>query len=148
MPRLSIDRSFLIRALVFASLIVLPFIFFHYAFVGNVFLAPGDGWTQNFGVRVLIGQMIAAGEWPLWNPYIFGGTPLLGSIYPGSLYPPNWLFAILNPTAAMNLVVVTTYHIALIGTYLFARRIGNTRSASLIAAIAFTFGGYMVSHMG
>jgi len=148
MPRPSIDRSFLIRALVSASLIALPFIFFHSAFTGNVILAPGDGWTQNFGVRVLIGQMIAAGEWPLWNPYIFGGTPLLASIYPGALYPPNWLFAILNPATAMNLVVVTTYHIALIGTYLFARRAGNSRPASLIAAIAFAFGGYMVSHLG
>ena len=148
MPRQPNDRSIIARVLIAAALALLPFIFFHSAFTGDVILAPGDGWTQNFGVRVLIGQMIAAGEWPLWNPYIFGGTPLLASIYPGAIYPPNWLFAIFKPATAMNLVVVTTYHIALIGTYLFARRIGNTRAASLIAAMSFAFGGYLVSHLG
>ena len=48
----------------------------------------------------------------------------------------------------MDVLVVTTYHIALVGTYLYARRIGSTRTAALIAGIAFAFGGYMVAHLG
>ena len=92
--------------------------------------------------------MIARGEWPLWNPYIFAGTPLLASIYPGALYPPNWIFAVLSPATAIDLLVVTTYHIALTGTYLYARKIGSTRAGALIAGMAFTFGGYMVCHLG
>lgn len=131
-----------------ALLLLLPPLYFYSAIIGDVALVQGDGWTQNLGVRVLIGRMIAAGEWPLWNPYIFAGTPLLASIYPGALYPPNWIFALLRPESAMDVVVVTTYHIALIGTYIYARRIGATRLAALVAGIAFTFGGYMVSHLG
>lgn len=111
-------------------------------------MAQGDGWVQNLGVRVLVGEMIRQGEWPLWNPYIFAGTPLLASIYPGALYPPNWLFALFSPGVAMNLAVLTTYHLALIGTYLYARRIGCNRLGALIAGTAFTFGGYLLAHMG
>lgn len=131
-----------------ATLILLPLIYFFPAVLGKVTLAPGDGWTQIFGIRVLIGQMIARGEWPLWNPYIFAGMPLLASIQPGALYPPTWLFAVLAPQVAMNVLVITTYHLALFGTYLYLRRIGATRIGAVIAAIVFAFGGYMIAHLG
>ena len=137
-----------LRLLAAAVLLILPPLYFYPALIGNIALVQGDGWSQNLGVRVLIGRMIASGHLPLWNPYIFAGTPLLASIYPGALYPPNWVFALLSPGAAMHLVVITTYHIALIGTYLYARKIGITRAGALIAGIAFTFGGYMIAHLG
>ena len=130
------------------TLFLLPLVYFFPAVMGQVTLAPGDGWTQIFGIRVLIGHMIAQGELPLWNPYIFAGMPLLASIQPGALYPPTWLFALLSPQVAMNVLVLTTYHLALFGTYWFARRIGCTRIGALIAAVTFSFGGYMVAHLG
>jgi hypothetical protein len=136
------------RLAIAVALILLPMVYFLPVFIWNLTLVPGDGLTQNFGVRILIGQMIAAGQLPLWNPYIFAGTPLLASIYPGALYPPNWVFAVFSPTVAMNIVVITTYHLALIGTYLYARRIGTTRIGALLAGLAFTFGGYLVAHAG
>jgi hypothetical protein len=136
------------RLAVAAALILLPLLYFFPAVMGWITLVPGDGLTQNLGVRVLIGQMIAKGQLPLWNPYIFAGTPLLASIYPGVLYPPNWLFALFKPTTAMNLVVVTTYHLTIVGTYLYARRIAMTRTAALLAGMAFTFGGFMMAHLG
>jgi hypothetical protein len=136
------------RVLTAATLILLPLVYFYPAVLGRITLAPGDGWTQIFGIRVLIGQMLARGEAPLWNPYIFSGAPLLASIQPGALYPPTWLFAVLSPPAAMNWMVITTYHIALIGTYLYCRRIGANRVGSIIAGLAFAFGGYMSAHLG
>jgi len=45
-------------------------------------------------------------------------------------------------------MVITTYHVALIGAYLYARRIGCNRIGSMIAGIAFAFGGYMTAHLG
>src|SRR5262245_15822800 len=131
-----------------AALTLLPLIFFYPAVFGDIMLAPGDGWSQNLGVRILIGEMIRNGQLPLWNPYIFCGTPLLGAIQPGALYPPNWLFTVFSPKTAMNLVVITTYHVALIGAYLYARRIGCNRIGSMIAGIAFAFGGFMTAHLG
>ncbi len=144
-PAFSIGRN--PQSAVALALFLIPFAYFYPVLLGKVFLAPGDGWAQNLGVRALAGQMIAHGQAPLWNPFIFGGMPLAASVYPGSFYPPNWLFAILSPKWAMNLVVLTTYHIAIVGTYLYARRIGNTRIGALIAGTAFTFGGFMINHL-
>ena len=127
---------------------MLPLVYFYPAFTGSSSLAPGDGWFQNFGVRVLIGRMIASGFLPLWNPYIFGGMPLLASTYPGALYPPNWLFALFSPGVAMKAVVITTYHLALIGTYLYLRRVGLPRMAALAGGLSFTFSGFMIAHLG
>jgi len=147
-PRKSSSENPLARIAVAATLVLLPLVYFFPAVLGKVTLAPGDGWTQIFGIRMLIGQMIAHGQLPLWNPYIFAGMPLLASIQPGALYPPTWLFAALPPQWAMNVLVITTYHLALIGTYLYARRIGANRAGALIAGLTFTFGGYMIAHLG
>lgn len=136
------------RLIVAVLLALLPLIYFYPAVLGQVTLAPGDGWTQIFGIRILVGRMLAAGQLPLWNPYIFAGMPLLASLQPGALYPPTWLFALLSPQAAMNLMVLTTYHLALIGTYLYARRINITRAGAMLAGLAFSFGGFMIAHLG
>ncbi len=136
------------RIVVAATLFILPLVYFFPAVLGKVTLAPGDGWTQIFGIRILIGQMIVRGELPLWNPFIFAGMPLLASIQPGALYPPTWFFAVLSPQTAMNLLVLTTYHLALVGTYLYLRRIEAGRIGALIAAVTFAFGGYMIAHLG
>ncbi|MEO6725004.1 MAG: YfhO family protein [Blastocatellia bacterium] len=148
LPDNSLSNHHLARIAVAGALVLLPLVYFFPAVLGKVTLAPGDGWTQIFGIRILTGQMIARGEWPLWNPYIFAGMPLLAAIQPGALYPPTWLFALLPPQWAMNVLVITTYHLALIGAYLYARRIGITRIGAIISGITFTFGGYMIAHLG
>jgi hypothetical protein len=129
-------------------LLALPIVFFYPAVFGDLTLAPGDGWTANLGLKSLVGKMIAEGHLPLWNPYIFAGMPFLASVYPGVLYPPNWLFALLPLGMAMNAVVITTFHLALIGAYLYARKIGCNRTGSLVAGVAFAFGGFLVAHLG
>src|SRR5215831_3381914 len=135
------------RLFVSISLFLIPLIYFYPVLLGKVVLAPGDGWAQNFPMRALTGQMLLDGQLPLWNPYIFAGMPLMASLVAGAFYPPNWLFAILPAGLAMNVLVITTYHLALVGTYLYARRIGVERLGALIAGVAFTFGGFMIAHL-
>jgi len=142
---LSVSPS--LRLSVSLSLLLIPLIYFYPVLLGKVVLAPGEGWAQNFGVRALAGQMLLDGQLPLWNPYIFAGMPLMASVIGGAFYPPNWLFAILPAGLAMNVLGLTTYHLALVGTYLYARRIGVERVAALIAGVAFTFGGFMIAHL-
>jgi hypothetical protein len=127
--------------------VLLPLVYFSPAIIGQVALVPGDGWTSNLGVRVLLGRMLAQGELPLWNPYIFAGMPLLANVYTGALYPPNWLFAFLSPGVAVKVLIITTYHLALIGAYLYARCIGSSRLGALVTGIIFTFGGFTIVHL-
>ncbi len=128
-------------------IILTPLIYFWPAVAGKNALAIGDGWSYSLLMKALCGQMLSQGILPLWNPYSYGGSPLLAAIQPGALYPPNWIFAIFPPGVAMNVVVITTYHIAMTGMFLYARAIGVTRLGSLVSGAIFTFGGFMVSHL-
>ena len=133
--------------IVAVMLVLLPLLYFYPAVLGHLVLMMGDGWSYSFPMRLLVGRLLAQGIVPLWNPYTFGGMPLLAAIQPGVLYPPNWLFAVLPLGAAMNAVVITTYHLTLIGSYLYARCLDATRLGALVTAVAFTFGGFMVAHL-
>lgn len=108
----------------------------------------GDGWLANIGLRILTGRLLQNGEAPFWNAYIFGGMPLMASGYAGAFYPPNWIFAILPAGLAMNLVVITTFHIAIVGAYRYSRVLGIARVGAIVAAMVFGFGGYMVMSLG
>ncbi len=126
---------------------MLPLIYFLPAVKGNIVLAIGDSWSYSILLRMLLGQMIAQGILPLWNPFTFAGMPLLASVQPGVLYPPNWIFAVFSPGVAINVVVITTYHIALIGSYLYARALNLGRMAALVTGLTFAFSGFMISHL-
>lgn len=132
---------------VITALLLLPLLYFYPAVQKEVVLAMGDSWSYSILLRMLQASMMSEGMIPLWNPYTFAGMPLLAAIQPGVLYPPNWLFLIFSPGVAMNLVVITTYHIALIGTYLYLRTLACGRAAAFLGALAFTFGGFMISHL-
>jgi hypothetical protein len=136
------------RVIFSVLVIILPLLYFYPAIFGKLSLVQGDGWAANLGIRILTGNLLSRGILPLWNPYLFGGMPHLASVYPGVLYPPNWVFAFLRPQVAMNVVVITTFHWALAGTYRYARSLELSRLSSLLAGVVFTFGGYMVMSMG
>ncbi len=133
--------------IVAATLTLLPLIYFFPAVRGSIALAIGDSWSYSILVRMFLGKMLAQEVIPLWNPHVFSGMPFLASVQPGVMYPPNWIFAILPPGVALNLVVITAYHISLTGVYLYLRAMRVTVMASLIASIAFTFGGFMIAHL-
>lgn len=136
------------RIIVSLTIALLPLLWFYPALTGKLALVHSDGWVQHIGMRYLIGSSVAQGMLPLWNPYVLGGMPLMATVYPGAFYPLNWLFAFLPTARAMNLVVILTYHIAMVGMYRYARAIGCNRVGAVLSSIAFTFGGFMVMSMG
>jgi hypothetical protein len=142
-----IDKIGLERLLAALALTFLPLIYFSPAVIGRTVLVHGDSLSYSILMRIFSGEMLARGVFPMWNPHTFGGMPLFAAIQPGVLYPPNWGFAILPTWIAMNLLVITTYHVALIGTYLYARAIQLNVVSALVAATAFTFGGFMICQL-
>src|SRR2546430_2368265 len=81
------------------------------------------------------------------NPYIFSGMPLLAAAQPGVLYPLNWFYLIFSPAAATNLMVVSSYIVAGLGAYLYARRIGTSITGSLLTALVWQFSGALVGQI-
>lgn len=86
------------------------------------------------------------GKVPLWNPYTFGGNPLLATAMPSALYPGNWTFLI---DAWRGYTWSALLHFVLSGffLYLFLRAIGTKPSASLLGGTTYAFSGWMLVHL-
>ena len=100
-----------------------------------------DNLIQNFPLRVLSGQQIAHGHLPLWNPLSFSGTPLLGSMNAGSLFPLTIPFAFLPGVLVWTINLMACYWAAAIGVFLVARYFGIDAYGSLLAGAVFAFMG-------
>ena len=109
---------------------------------------PDDGTIFNTPLRVAAANITLSGSLPLWNPYIFGGMPLFASAQGGLLFPPNWFYLLFSPQTATSLMVVTSYMIAALGAYLYARRAGSSVAGSIVTSLAWQWGGFLVGQIG
>lgn len=100
-----------------------------------------DNLIQNFPLRVLSGQQLASGHLPLWNPLSFSGTPLLGSMNAGSLFPLTIPFAFLPAVLIWTINMMACYWASGIGMFLVGKYFGLSVRGALLAGLIFTFMG-------
>ena len=134
-----------------ASLVVLPLLAYAVPSLFGHPVAPGDDMTQSLPLRELVGRDLAAGHLPVFDPYLWSGTPLLAGWNAGAAYPFTWLFAVLPGTAAWTVTLVSTVVTAGVSCYAFLRANALGVVASWLGALTFAFGGGMsaqVAHIG
>ena len=97
-------------------------------------------------------RSLHAGHFPLWNPYIWLGQPVLGSGQPGPLNPLIILFGKFLPLrdgllsfAELNWLYVVLHFLAALFAYLFCRYLALPRVPSLLGAVAFSCTGFLGS---
>src|SRR5687768_12845583 len=125
-----------------------PVLYFLPAVLSGSVLSPDDGTIFNTPLRVAAADIVLGGSLPLWNPYIFSGMPLLASAQGGLLFPPNWFYLAFPAQAATNLMVVSSYVVAALGAYLYARRAGASVAGSVVTSLAWQWGGFLVGQIG
>src|SRR3954447_55326 len=97
-----------------------------------------DAFVYFYPLRSYIAETLGQGRLPLWNPYLFAGTPYLANPQTAVLYPGTWLFAVLETPRAYALNFLIHLWIAGIGFYGFARlSLGLGRVAGVIGGAAF-----------
>ena len=90
------------------------------------------------------------GDFPLlWDPYIAGGQSLIGQAQPATAYPLNWLLFIVPLKKGFLTLDILHWYLALIhflaamAGYALCRDLKRSRAASILAAAAFAFAGYV-----
>jgi Bacterial membrane protein YfhO len=79
-----------------------------------------------------------------WNPYIAGGTPL-GSIPSYALFSPLSIPSYILPSwLAPAYVKLLELAVALLGAYLFLRRLSLSKPAALLGGLVFTSSAFMI----
>ena len=127
---------------------LLPLIYFFPATTGNLIISPDDGVIFNIPMRVVVANLIGSGYVPLWNPYMFSGMPLFGAAQAGVLFPLNWFYLIFSTPVATNLMMLSTYMLAALGAYLYARRSGSNIAGAALTSIVWQFSGFLIGQIG
>lgn len=127
---------------------LLPLIYFFPATRGHLVISPDDGVIQNIPLRVAVASVVQAGHLPLWNPYIFCGMPLHAAAQGGVLFPLNWFYLVFNVPRATNLMMLSTYLVAALGAYLYARRAGASIAGAALTSVVWQWSGFLVGQIG
>ena len=112
---------------------------------GGHLLMTGDNVQQNYPLHVLTGSLLRHGQLPLWNQYIYSGTPLLSGFNAGAFYPLVGFFVIFPDRVAWIATEVVLFSGIGIGMYVFLRALALSTVACLLAAVTFAFSGTVLS---
>ncbi|HEX8162703.1 MAG TPA: hypothetical protein VF538_12600 [Pyrinomonadaceae bacterium] len=133
-------------ALSFVALFFLAF--FAPTLLAGKFLVAGDSFYYSEPLRAAAWDALRAGRLPLWTPAVLAGYPLLSMSQLSLAYPLTWGYAALPNAWAEQLYVLAPFLLAPAFTYAYAREIGRSRPAALLAGLAFAYGGMMASKLG
>lgn len=124
-------------------------------FYGRLFF--GYTWTDQWDLAVqelprfdfLARTLQQTGRFPLWDPHLWAGQPVLGMPQPGPLYPLN-LVVYLWPLegghvsrTAFDVYYLLIHLQALLLTYLLCRELEAPPLGAWIGAVLYSFGGVM-----
>ena len=101
-------------------------------------------------------RALRSGQLPLWNPYLYAGSPLAADVQVGLFYPPNVILFLLVPRFTYGWVeALVAAHVfwAALGLYVCARCLRTRgapirRAAALLGALSFGFSDLFVTHFG
>ncbi len=119
--------------------------FFPQVIFGYRFIIEGDAFYYSYPLRTIAWEMIKHGWLPLWTPYVLSGYPLLSMEQLAVGYPLTWGYLFLPGHWAEQVYVLAPFLLSPIFTYAYAREVGRSRLASLLAGLSFGYGGMMCS---
>lgn len=90
---------------------------------------------QIYPWKTLAFDLIKSGQWPLWNPYNFSGTPLLANLQSSVFFPTGILFLFLPYLWAWVAQVVGLPLLLSIFSYAFFRSLKLSPSAAVFGGI-------------
>ncbi|HEY9791575.1 MAG TPA: YfhO family protein [Candidatus Obscuribacterales bacterium] len=92
-----------------------------------------------------IGDALARGHLPLWNPYSYCGMAQAAIPSPSIFFPLTWLFAMMSFSQALAVIMIVSQLVCFAGMFLLVELLGWGTVPALIAAAVVSLSGYMFS---
>ncbi|MEW5957083.1 MAG: oligosaccharide flippase family protein, partial [Chloroflexota bacterium] len=99
---------------------------------------------ENYAWKKFIRESLAAGDLPLWNPYIFSGQPFLANGQHSALYPFSLIFYLLPLSKAYGWFTVSQLWLAGLFMYTFARTLRVNRLGALAAGLTYSLSAFFI----
>lgn len=106
-----------------------------------------DSIDGDMPLREFFKDSLAEGEFPLWNPYVSGGTPFGLLLFSGTFNLKNLGVSLAGPAWGAVLYFFIKLFIAGYFFYLFLRGLGISVPASLLGMITYTFSSYIIVNL-
>ncbi|MBI4457314.1 MAG: YfhO family protein [Acidobacteria bacterium] len=81
---------------------------------------------------------IYSGNFPLWNPYTYLGSPYLANPQTAVFFPLTWIHLIVPPPQSFAVIFAAKLSLFLIGTFLLLRQHGLSSTSSFVGAVLFS----------
>lgn len=107
-----------------------------------------DLYAQLIPWQSAVRQALAHGEWPLWNPFLLCGNILAANMQAAPYDALNVLGLLLTHPQALTFAAAMTFFLASFFTFAFARMLGLSETASLVAAAGFAFSAMLAFFIG
>lgn len=121
------------------------FLFFHPLLFSQQTLYFRDIQAIFYPMKYFLSEALKSGSIPFWCPMYFCGAPFLSDIQTGVFYPPSLLLIMFSNPLSFNLYVVLHIFLCFCFVYLWGRGNGLSIPASIFSAIAYSYGGYVLS---
>ena len=96
----------------------------------------------------VVREALLNGRLPLWNPYAFAGSPLMGNGQSAPLSPFTLVALPFAPAIGMSLAMLSKLWVAGLGTALFVRQLGARWLPAILGGVAFASSSFMVVWLG
>ena len=96
----------------------------------------------SFPMHMLGVDLIKSIRLPLWNSYIFTGTPLFANFQSSAFSLTNFVYLIFDNLTAWNMQVILQHLFVVVFTYLLLRNWKISKIGSLIGGVVFSFTGF------
>jgi Predicted membrane protein len=107
-----------------------------------------DLYCQIIPWRSAVRTAIAHGEWPLLNPFMLCGDILAAAAQPAPYDPFNLIGMVIPLPPSLTFAAAMTFFLAGFGAFVFARALGCSELAALVAAAGWMFSGNIAFFAG
>ena len=133
-------------------LVILCLLFFHNVLVGDEYFFPWDFQAYYYPVQGFVDASLRSGQFPLWDPYMFLGYPIIGDPQASIFNPVFLLYHLIPwvpPLSLKTFALLEILYIAGAGvfTYLLAREVGLQRLGGFFAGLVYMLGGFFPPHV-
>ncbi|MEK9134443.1 MAG: YfhO family protein, partial [Pseudomonadota bacterium] len=133
------------RWLPIAALFVTPLAFYHRLWLPDLVLIKRDAFKYFLPLKQYLVERLSAGELPQWFPYEAMGRPFIGVTNTAVLHPFTALYFLLPVHDAYRASTLLSCLLGAFGAYALGRRLEFSHAGSLLAGLAFSLSGYVVS---
>ena len=136
------------------GLLLLAWLILSWPWLSGHYTIPWDAKAHFQAQFQFLADSLHRGNSPFWNPYVFAGSPQIADPQSLIFSPPHLIAALLTPAPGFQLadgIVLAMLLAGGVGVVLIFRHRNWHWIGSLVAAIAFAFGGsaaWRVQHTG